>query len=86
VYGNLYDIGVMEKDFSNLEFDLSISMKGTERPLPEEYWAVFSVLPAQVLGFMKSMELGLQPDSPSKSGAITRVVEGVTIYEYEKER
>jgi len=28
----------------------------------------------------KSLQLGLSPDSPSTSGAITRVVEGVNIY------
>jgi tagatose-6-phosphate ketose/aldose isomerase len=34
-----------------------------------------------LLGFYKSLYLGLQPDSPSISGAISRVVEGVIIYE-----
>jgi len=39
-------------------------------------------LPAQCLGFYKSLELGLNPDSPSLDGTITRVVEGVTIYPF----
>ncbi|WP_460538705.1 SIS domain-containing protein [Echinicola sediminis] len=46
--------------------------------------AVFNVLPAtlvgQLLGFYKCLQLGLQPDNPSVSGAISRVVQGVNIY------
>ncbi|WP_200974259.1 SIS domain-containing protein [Echinicola sp. 20G] len=46
---------------------------------------VFNVLPAtmvgQLLGFYKCLELGLKPDNPSVSGAISRVVQGVIIYE-----
>jgi len=40
------------------------------------------VIPAQVLGLFKSIELGLMPDTPSRKRVITRVVEGVTIYPY----
>ncbi|GGZ41151.1 putative tagatose-6-phosphate ketose/aldose isomerase [Echinicola pacifica] len=44
----------------------------------------FNVLPAtlmgQLLGFYKCLEMGLQPDNPSTSGAISRVVQGVKIY------
>jgi tagatose-6-phosphate ketose/aldose isomerase len=42
---------------------------------------VIFILPAQIIGFFKSMHLGLSPDSPSNSGSITRVVKGVTIYQ-----
>lgn len=38
------------------------------------------VLPAQLLGFYKSLERGLEPDNPSRNGSISRVVRGVTIY------
>lgn len=41
-----------------------------------------SLVPAQVLAAEKSISLGLNPDSPSPSGAIHRVVQGVTIYPY----
>src|SRR5690606_32153787 len=34
----------------------------------------------QLLGLHKSLALGLDPDNPSVSGAINRVVQGVTIY------
>ena len=34
----------------------------------------------QMLGMFKSINMGLSPDSPSVSGNISRVVEGVTLY------
>ncbi len=46
----------------------------------------FNIVPAtiigQILGYYKSLQLGLNPDNPSVSGAISRVVQGVEIYEY----
>ncbi|MGY5851412.1 SIS domain-containing protein [Salegentibacter sp. F14] len=43
-----------------------------------------NIIPAslvgQLLGFYKSLELNLNPDNPSVSGSISRVVQGVTIY------
>ncbi len=41
---------------------------------------VGAALVGQLLGFFHSLYLGLQPDNPSVSGAISRVVQGVTIY------
>lgn len=45
-----------------------------------------NIIPAaiigQVLGYYKSMQLGLDPDNPSVSGVISRVVQGVKIYDY----
>lgn len=38
------------------------------------------VIPAQLIGYFKSLYLKLDPDNPSRSGAISRVVEGVQIY------
>jgi tagatose-6-phosphate ketose/aldose isomerase len=75
-------IGVGECLPADLELDLAISSAPGEAELPEEYLAVSSVLPAQLLGFFKSLSLGLKPDSPSRSGTITRVVEGVNIYPF----
>lgn len=51
---------------------------------PDDAAGVF-ILPyvviGQLLGLYKSQELGLNPDNPSVNGAISRVVQGVTIYE-----
>ncbi|SMO50483.1 SIS domain-containing protein [Gracilimonas mengyeensis] len=48
---------------------------------PEHFLPIPYVLVAQMLGFYKSEALALDPDNPSKNGAISRVVKGVTIYE-----
>lgn len=48
-----------------------------------ELYFIPTVLVGQLLGFYKSLQLGLPPDNPSVSGAISRVVQGVTIYAFE---
>lgn len=48
----------------------------------QEFNIIPSTIIGQVLGYYKSLELGLNPDNPSVSGAISRVVQGVKIYEY----
>ena len=68
-------------DPKEFHFDLSIIFPDGISDLPEEFLPVIYILPAQIIGFFKSMSLGLSPDSPSDSGSITRVVQGVTIYE-----
>jgi tagatose-6-phosphate ketose/aldose isomerase len=50
--------------------------------ISEDLLPVCFVLPAQIIGFLKAIKLGLPPDSPSLNKAISRVVEGVNIYPY----
>ncbi|MEI6048416.1 MAG: hypothetical protein WCS03_05920 [Bacteroidota bacterium] len=64
-----------------LQINLPILLPDSICNIPEEFLPVIYLLPAQIIGFFKSMNLGLSPDSPSNSGTITRVVQGVTIYE-----
>lgn len=71
--GNTYD----EEEF---KFDFSIQFPGGTMDIPENFLSVFYILPAQIIGFYKSLSLGLSPDLPSKSNAISRVVQGVKIY------
>jgi tagatose-6-phosphate ketose/aldose isomerase len=78
----LYSIGVYETDGEYLGIDLKIELSSGGEKIDEEFLSVCSVLPAQILGFFKSLNLGLKPDSPSITGTITRVVEGVTIYPF----
>lgn len=78
----LYRIGIMETDIDGIDVDLKIVLSENEN-LKEEFLSVCSVLPAQMIGMFKSINLGLKPDVPSESGTITRVVEGVNIYPYE---
>lgn len=48
----------------------------------ETFLALPYIVIAQLLGFYKSLYLQLKPDSPSANNDITRVVEGVTIYNW----
>jgi tagatose-6-phosphate ketose/aldose isomerase len=77
----LLEIGIMETVLPDISLDHIFYLSENGCRLKEEYLAVCSVLPAQILGFFKSLELGLRPDTPSQTGAITRVVEGVRIYD-----
>lgn len=66
-----------KKNISDVKFDLEMV------PLKSDltkYDVVLNVLIGQLIGFFKSLDLGLDVDSPSASGKIARVVEGVTIY------
>lgn len=65
------------------ELDLSIDPGIAGEVVPDDFFAVCAVLPAQILGYYKSLFLGLTPDSPSKNGGIHRIVQGVTIYPLE---
>jgi tagatose-6-phosphate ketose/aldose isomerase len=76
----LCTIGIYEYEVNGLEFDLNIKLSAEGNQLDEELLAICDILPAQLLGLYKSLALGLKPDSPSESGAISRVVEDVTIY------
>ncbi len=76
----LYTVGIFESPVDGLKFDLEIQLSGAGKQLDEELLTVCDILPAQILAFYKSLALGLNPDSPCKSGAISRIVEDVTIY------
>ncbi len=78
----LCTIGVFETAADGLEFDLGISLSDSGNHLDEIFLTVCNVIPAQLLGYFKSLALGLRPDNPSKSGAISRVVEDVNIYKF----
>lgn len=75
----LLEVGIMEAPKPSVALDKTIVF-GEKNLLDEDLLSVCSVVPAQMLGFFKSIELGLHPDTPSESGAISRVVQGVTIY------
>jgi len=77
----LCELGIMETKNHSLKLDREIILSD-KNLLEEEFLAVCNVIPAQMLGFFKSCRLGLRPDSPSESGAISRVVKGVTIYPF----
>lgn len=61
------------------DFDLVVNI-GIPSNIPDCCKIVSYVIVAQLLGFFKSLNLGLCPDAPSVSGNISRVVEGVRLY------
>jgi tagatose-6-phosphate ketose/aldose isomerase len=77
----LLQMGLMESRLPGIQLDHTFFLSDNGAALPESFLCVCSVLPAQILGFHKSLALGFQPDTPSQTGAITRVVEGVNIYD-----
>lgn len=62
------------------EYDVCIET-GMTPSMPPCYGCITYVVAGQLLGYFKSIDCGLCPDSPSVSGNISRVVEGVTLYE-----
>lgn len=75
-------IGQHAEAHKDLALDLSIDLRVDEDGISDDLFAICSVIPAQILGFYKSVCLGLTPDSPSRNGGIHRIVQGVTIYPY----
>ncbi|MBX3257096.1 MAG: SIS domain-containing protein [Chitinophagaceae bacterium] len=82
----LFSIGIAETARKDMELDLQIVLSPNDQTIEEEFLSVCSVLPAQILGWYKSLELGLTPDNPSENETITRVVKGVTIYPFKHEK
>ena len=78
----LYTVGFIESGTIKPRLDKVFVLSPAGSQLEEEFLAVCFILPAQMIGFYKSVQLGMNPDNPSLSGAITRVVEGVKIYPY----
>jgi len=77
---NLKTLGIAEAACPSPNIDYCIQL-AEESALEEEFWAILCTLPAQIIGFYKSLLLGYNPDNPSLDGTISRVVEGVTIYD-----
>lgn len=76
----LLEIGIMESLIPDVDLDYSFRFSENGTKVSEEFLTICSVLPAQILAFFKSLQLGIKPDTPSATGAISRVVEGVKIY------
>ncbi len=75
-----FELGISETPIDDVSLDFSFTFSENGTKVDEDYLAIASVVPSQILSFYKSLQLGLKPDTPSTTGAITRVVEGVHIY------
>lgn len=52
--------------------------------VPDDILAVLGVQHIQLLGLRLAIALGISPDNPCPSGEVNRVVQGVTLYPYNK--
>ncbi len=82
----LYTLAIMERDLNNINSDSKIFFSDSDQILDEEFLTIVLTLPAQILGFYKSLNYGLKPDSPSENGTISRVVQGVNLYSYDEKK
>src|ERR1700730_13411336 len=66
----IFSIGIGQclTELGNLNLDLTIDFCKGSNKIPDDFFSVCSILPAQILGFHKSLAIGLSPDSPSKNG------------------
>jgi len=80
----MFSIGVMEQPIKGIDLDLQIVLSREKQTLNQYFLTPVSVLPAQIIGFYKSLNLNLKPDLPSETGLITRVVQGVKVYPFTK--
>lgn len=76
----LFQLGISEEAVKTDSLDKQIILSDNGNRVAEEFLPLCSIIPGQLLAFFKSMQLNLMPDSPSVSGSISRVVEGVNIY------
>lgn len=76
-------IGVFynKEQAEGLQLDLNIILRQEANSESIDFDLLPYVIPAQIIGFYKSLDLGLMPDNPSKNNSISRVVKGVTIYQ-----
>ncbi|MEP6466513.1 MAG: SIS domain-containing protein [Parafilimonas sp.] len=73
-------VGISEGHKAINNVDTQISFGITAEKIDEDFLPVCAILAGQLLGFYKSLQLGLMPDAPSVNGSISRVVKGVHIY------
>lgn len=84
---NMKIIALTEKDDGEVVdlADWTIPVSSGEEKLTGDFsLALLYIMFAQSLALNKSLQLGITPDNPSPDGSINRVVQGVTIYNYNK--
>ena len=81
----LYVAGLMETEILLPGINKAFELVDGESRLHEDFLPVCYIIPAQMMGFFKSLQLGLSPYSPSVSGAISRVVQCVIVYPFENQ-
>lgn len=70
-----------QRDIPGAILDLIVHTSASQGKL-NPYNFIVQVIVGQLLGYYKSLDLNFNPDSPSVSGNISRIVEGVIVYPY----
>lgn len=98
-YARKYDIDMLEEvrldevahTVCAVQVDSDTNFKGTifafdkkYQDLPDAYLALPVTIFGQVVSLLTAVKVGNTPDDPSADKTVNRVVEGVTIHEYEK--
>ncbi|MGG1676216.1 SIS domain-containing protein [Neobacillus sp. NRS-1170] len=60
----------------------TFSFDSDARIIPDAYLSLPYVMVGQTLALLSSIKVGNTPDTPSPSGTVNRIVQGVTIHEY----
>jgi tagatose-6-phosphate ketose/aldose isomerase len=81
----MFELSISEQYGMMSDVDAQINFGVDHQNIVEDFLPVCAILAGQLLGFYKSLQLGLKPDEPSVNGSISRVVQGVNIYPLEKE-
>jgi tagatose-6-phosphate ketose/aldose isomerase len=71
-------IGIMPENFSGEDIDISVPAAAPG--MPDELRTPFEIIFPQLLAYNLSLVLGLDPDNPSPTGIINRVVTGIRVY------
>ncbi len=82
----MFQLAVGERLEKNNNLDAQVNFGIDDQNIAEDFLPVCAIIVGQLLGFYKSLQLGLKPDTPSVNGSISRVVQGVKIYSFEKEK
>ena len=75
-----FKLGICDACDDDENYDDVIVFSNKKIDMEEAYFMLAYLIPVQLFSIFKSIEYGLNPDAPSKSGAIHRVVRGVKIY------
>jgi len=76
-----YTLGICDSCNNNDNYDSVILLSDEPTGIDDAYLMLIFLIPVQLFSVYKSLYYELNPDVPSKSGAIHRVVQGVTIYD-----
>ncbi len=76
-----FKLGLCDTCENENNYNAVIEFGSSKTKLDEAFYMLMYLVPIQLFSIYKSLNYDLNPDAPSKSGAIHRVVQGVKIYE-----